>query len=140
MRYSESEHLFFSALDQGRLDRISLLLEGGHLPPCSLVHRAVSIGVDQTTIGIILDIYSRRAKTTALAWRDISGESAVDVAFRVDDWETVDLLKKAGAQLAKASEDHTEDRTSSQSLMKAIALGRQYKLEPVASLFKENKK
>ena len=130
------DHLFFSAFDQGCLDRIFLLLEGGHLPPCSLVHRAVTAGADQSTIALILDMYSRRAKTSALEWRDLTGENAIDVAVRLGDWETADLLKKAGAQVSKSPEA-TEDKTSSVNLMKAIALGRQYKLEPVTSLFKE---
>ena len=130
------DHLFYAAAEAGETDKLCLLLEAGYKPPTDLLHRAVSARTSD--VAGVLGVFQGRARMAALDWRDLTGESAVDVALRLGDWTTAECLKKSGASPRKP--EAVEDKTSSASLMKAVALAQMYKMEPVASLFKEDAK
>lgn len=133
-----TDHLFRDAVSIGNLDRFRLLLEAGYPVPSDLLHFAVS----SSSPALIRDLIASLSPTTVqscLEWKDATGERPIDAAYRLGQGETVDLLRRSGSA-SPYKEKTGEDRTSSVSLMKAIELGRRYKLEPVNTMFKEKKK
>ncbi len=131
------DHLFYSLLDSQDFSRASLLLNAGLSPPSSLLHGAVHRGLPADHVAEVLILFGP-AVSKALQWRDGNGEAAHDAAVRLGLVDVAEMLKAAGApaMLPPAY----EDRTSSASLMAAIALGKRYKLEPVCTIFKGDKK
>jgi hypothetical protein len=129
-----NDHLYEDAVLSGSLDDFRLLIEGGYSVPSSLIHSAVS----SCLLEQILSLLPPASRIRCLEWTDITGERAIDAAHRLGKADVVDLLKKSGSPETK--KETKQDRTSSGSVMKAIELGRLYKLEPVQSMFKEKSK
>ncbi len=134
-----SKHLFYSLLDSQDFSRAALLFAVGLSPPCSLLHRAVLRGLSSDQVAEVLSLFGAGLATEkALQWRDDTGEAAHDAAVRLGLVDVAEVLKAAGAPVMVPAV--YEDRTSSASLMTAIALGKRYKLEPVSTIFRDKSK
>jgi hypothetical protein len=73
----------------------------GFAVPVDLVHFAVSSSLD--SLDQLIGLLPLSTLQLCLDWKDVTGERAVDVAFRLGRTEAVDLLKKNGYRIDTAS-------------------------------------